>query len=195
MNAPQPTATAANPTITTCDPVPGFAPGIGRYVAQLAELRAKLLREVDQLTPAQLSWHPNPLTESIGTQLLHIAAVEWSWIFQDIFGRPDADFDGWEEAFPIRVDRPQVTGRPLAAFTAKLASVREQTLDALRGLTEADLARLVGEAPVGEGEEARSKLYTIDWILFHLVEHEAHHFGQIELLRRLNAAHVTSPPN
>jgi uncharacterized damage-inducible protein DinB len=177
--------TAANPLVTTCDPVPGFAPGVGRYVAQLTEIRGKLLREVERLTPAQLSYAMDAETESIGTQLLHVAAVEWSWIFQDIFGRPDDDFQGWEEAFPIRVGAPQASGKPLAFYTEKLAAVRAQVLDALRGMSEDDLARLVGEGPVGEGEESRSRLYTIDWILFHLVEHEAHHVGQVELLRRL----------
>lgn len=32
---------------------------------------------------------------------------------------------------------------------------------------------------------SRARLCSIDWILFHLVEHEAHHTGQVELLRRL----------
>lgn len=190
MSTAQPTA--ANPIVTTCDPVPGFAPSIGRYVAQLTETRGKLLREVEHLSPAQLSWFINDQTESIGTQLLHVAAVEWSWIFQDIFGRPDDDYQGWEEAFPIRVGASQVTGKPLAYFTEKLATVRAQVLNALRDLSETDAARLVGEGPVGEGEEPRSRLYTIDWILFHLVEHEAHHTGQVELLRRLLPTSLSS---
>jgi uncharacterized damage-inducible protein DinB len=177
--------TAVNPKITTCDPVPGFARGIGRYVAQLTETRGNLLREVANLSPEQLSWYPNDETESIGTQLLHVAAIEWSWIFQDIFGRPDEEFDGWAEALPIRVGAPQVTGKPLAYFTERLDRVRGQILDALRELSDDDLSRLVGEAPLSEGEERRARLYSIDWILFHLVEHEAHHVGQVELLRRL----------
>jgi uncharacterized damage-inducible protein DinB len=182
--------TADNPKITTCDPVPGFAPGIGRYVAQLTEIRGNLLREVANLSPEQLAWHPNEEMESIGTQLLHVAAIEWSWIFQDIFGRPDEEYDGWEEALPIRVGAPQVCGQPLAYFTEKLAAVRAQALEALRGLADDDLARLVGEAPPSDGEEPRARLYTIDWILFHIVEHEAHHIGQVELLRRLLTSHV-----
>jgi uncharacterized damage-inducible protein DinB len=31
-------------------------------------------------------------------------------------------------------------------------------------------------------------LYTIDWIIWHVLEHEALHVGQIELLRRLGPA-------
>ena len=177
--------TAANPLITTCGPVPGFSPGIGRYVAQLAETRGELLAQVRDLTPAQLAWFPADDVEAIGTQLLHVAAIEWSWIFQDIFGRPDADYDGWEEALPLRIGIAQVSGKPLAYFTDRLERVRAEVLAALRDLTDDDLPRLVGEAPPAEDEEPRSHLYSIDWVLFHLVHHEAHHAGQVELLRRL----------
>lgn len=177
--------TAARPEITSCGPAPGYAPGIGRYVAQLAETRDELLRQVADLTPAQLAWTPNDQIESIGTLLLHVAAVEWSWIFQDIFGRPDEDYDGWEEAFPLRIRAAQVTDKPLPYFTDRLQRVRSQVLEALRGLGDEDLPRLVGEGPPAEDEEPRARLFSIDWILFHLVHHEAHHAGQVELIRRL----------
>ena len=187
----QPTPTPNAPHITTCEPPPGFGPGIGRYLAQLTEIRHELLGHVAKLTPAQLSWYPNDETESIGTQLLHVAAIEWSWIFQDIFGRPDDDYQGWEEAFPLRVGSPQVSGQPLDYFTDRLERVRRETSEALRGLTDDDLTRLVGEGPTAEGEKPRSHLYSIDWILFHLVHHEAHHAGQVELLVRLLPRDVT----
>jgi uncharacterized damage-inducible protein DinB len=191
MSEARPRPTPDNPEITTCSPLPGFCPWAGRYVAQLAETRRELLRQVADLSPAQLSWHPNDETESIGTQLLHVAAVEWSWIFQDIFGRPDDDYQGWEEAFPLRVGASQVIGRALPYFTDRLERVRAEVLAALRGLTDADQDRLVGEGPSPEGIAPRSYLFSIDWILFHLVHHEAHHAGQVELLRRLLPLDVT----
>ena len=181
----EPRPTAAQPLVTDLTAPPEFSPGIGRYVAHLTETRAELLRPLAGLTPAQLAWHPDHQTESIGTQLLHVAAVEWSWTFQDMFGRPDEDYDGWEEAFPLRIGAPQVTGQPLSYFTDQLERVRQEVIGALRGLSDADLPRLVGEAPPAEGEEPRSQLYSIDWVLFHLVHHEAHHAGQVELLVRL----------
>jgi uncharacterized damage-inducible protein DinB len=178
--------TAAHPRLVTCDPVPGYSPQIGRYVAQLAEVRADLLHELDGLTPAQLDWHPDERTESIGTLLLHLDAVEWSWIYQDIFGAPDAAYPGeWAEAMPIRLGVPQVQGRPLASYLDQLAASRARTLEALRGFSDADLTRLVGEAEPPAGWEPRSTLYTIDWIIWHKIEHEATHDGQVELLRRL----------
>ena len=181
--------TAANPRIVTCDPVEGFTPQIGRYVAQMNEVRADLKEQLDGLSIGQLDWHPDERTESIGTSLLHINAVEWSWIHEDILGRPDTEYPGvWEEAMPIRVGVPQVTGRPLEWYLAKLDATRERTLEVLRGFTDADLPRLVGEAEPPPGLEKRSYLYTIDWIIWHLIQHESAHLGQIELLRRLGPA-------
>jgi hypothetical protein len=155
--------TAARPRIITCNPVEGYSPQIGRYVAQLTEVRQDLLHELAALTPAQLDWHPNDQTESIGTLLLHLDAVEWSWMHEDILGALSDAYPGsWEEAMPIRVSVPQVQGRALDAYLSQLAATRVQTLELLRGWTDADLARLVGEAAPPPGVEPRSTLYTID---------------------------------
>ena len=180
------TPTAAHPRIVTCDPVAGYSPHIGRYVAQMTQVREDLLHELDGLTTAQLDWRPNDQTESIGTLLLHLDSVEWSWIYQDIFGAEDDAYPGsWAEAMPIRMEVPQVQGRPLAAYLDHLAAGRARTLEILRGFTDADLARQVGEAEPPPGREPRSTLYTIDWIIWHIIRHEATHVGQVELLRRL----------
>ncbi|HMA37835.1 MAG TPA: DinB family protein [Chloroflexia bacterium] len=178
--------TAAHPRITTCDPVAGFPPQIGRYVAQLTEVRADLKHEVAGLTVAQLDWHPDAQTESIGTLLLHLDAVEWSWMHEDLLGAAAAAYPGqWPEAMPIRRGVPQVSGRPVEHYLQQLDATREQTLQILRDFADADLARLVGEAEPPPGVEKRSELYTVDWIIWHVIEHEATHVGQIELLRRL----------
>ena len=178
--------TAANPRIVTCDPVAGYSPQVGRYVAQLNEVRADLLHELNGLSVEQIDWHPDEQTESIGTLLLHLDAVEWSWIHQDIFGATDDAYPGsWDEAMPIRVGVPQVQGRPLEAYLEQPATGRARTLEVLRGFTDADLARRVGEGEPPRGMEPRSVLYTIDWIIWHIIEHEAMHVGQVGLLRRL----------
>jgi len=178
--------TAANPRIVTCDPVEGYSPQIGRYVAQMNEVRSDLKGELKDLSIEQIDWHPDEQTESIGTMLLHIDAVEWSWIHEDIFGRPDSEYPGdWSEAMPIRVSAPQVQGRPVEWYLQKLDATRERTLEVLGGFTDADLPRLVGESEPRPGQEKRSYLFTIDWIIWHIIEHEATHVGQVELLRRL----------
>jgi uncharacterized damage-inducible protein DinB len=180
------TPTAADPKITTCNPVPGYTPQIGRYVAQLIEVRSDLKQEIAGLSIEQIDWHPNDTVESIGTLLLHVASVEWSWLHEDMLGRPSEEYPGdWAEAMPIRVGVAQISGRPVEWYIQHLDSIREGTLAILRGLTGADLAKLVGEAEPPPGEEKRSRLFTIDWIIWHIIEHEATHVGQVEMLRRL----------
>src|SRR5213596_512879 len=109
--------TAANPKVTTCDPIEGYTPQIGRYMAQLTEVRNDLKQEVAGLSIAQLDWHPDEQTESIGTLLLHCDAIEWSWLHEDVLGRPSAEYPGdWSEALPIRVGVPQVMGRSVEHY-------------------------------------------------------------------------------
>ena len=48
--------TAADPRIVTCDPVAGYPPRIGRYVAQLAEVRGDIEKiEGRQRSPAYVA--------------------------------------------------------------------------------------------------------------------------------------------
>jgi uncharacterized damage-inducible protein DinB len=188
--------TAANPEIITCDPVEGYTPQIGRYVAQMNEVRADLKEQLDGLAIEQIDWHPDENTESIGTMLLHIDGVEWSWIFEDIFGKPDSEYPGvWAEAMPIRAGVPQVQGRPLEWYLKKLDATRERTLEVLRSFMDADLPRLVGESIPRPGQEKRSWLFTIDWIIWHIIQHEAAHVGQVELLKRLGPQPVPEQPS
>ncbi len=163
-------------------PAPGYPPQIGFLLAQLEDIREDTKRYTRDLTPSQLSWHPNLKVESIGTLLLHIAAVEWSWIFEDIFKRPMGP--EWEIAFPIRVGKPQVSGEPLDFYLAKLDAVRAEIKTGLATLTDADLDREI-ISPDQSGSSPPVHSYTIRWILYHLAEHEAHHRGQIAVMKRL----------
>lgn len=160
-----------------------FSEQVGRYVAMLEDVRRRVKQYVNGLTPEQLSWTPNPRVESIGTVLLHIAAVEVSWIQEDICRKPMSEAE-WGIAFPIRLGISQVSGEPLAYYLEKLDRTRAETREILRGLTDADLQRVVSPLEPGD-PNAPPTTYTIEWILYHLVEHEAHHKGQIAVMKRL----------
>ena len=162
-------------------PPAGFAPRIGQYIAQLEDVRGRTMRYAEGLSPWQLAWFPNPKVESIGTLLLHIAAVETSWIQEDIMRQPMGE--EWRIAFPIRFGIPQISGKPLEFFIEKLDSSRAMTRQVLAKMTDADLDRSVTSLDDEGAVEAQR--YTIEWILYHLVEHEAHHKGQIAMMRRL----------
>ena len=177
--------TAANPAITTCGPVPGYSPGIGRYVAQLAETRDELLPEVRNLTPEQLAWHPERRRRIDRHPAPPRRRNRVVLVLPGHLRPPGRRLRRLGGGVPAP-DRDRAgDGKPLAYFTDRLERVRADVLAALRDLTDDDLPRLVGEGEPDEGEEPRARLYSIDWVLFHLVHHEAHHAGQVELLRRL----------
>ncbi len=162
-------------------PSPEFTPQIGLFVAQMEELRRETKRYVQDLSAEQLSWHPTPKVESMGTLLLHIAAVELSWIQEDILRQPMDE--EWRIAFPIRYGTPQLTGESLAFYVEKLDAVRSQVRPMLQTLQDNDLERTI--TPLDAAGDANRTEYSIRWILFHLIDHEAHHKGQIAQLKRL----------
>lgn len=163
-------------------PAEGYTPKIGAYLAQMEDVRARTLKYINGLSQRQLSWYPNEKCESIATLLLHIAAAERSWIGEDIMRKPMEEW--WKIAFPIRYNIPQVSGKKLSYFTDILATTRQETKDALKTLTDDDLTREIAPLDPGELDNAE-KRFSIEWILYHLVEHEAHHKGQIAVMKRL----------
>jgi uncharacterized damage-inducible protein DinB len=168
----------------TISPLGGFGPRIGSFLWQLDDVRKRTLEYVDGLSPEELAWTPDKKVESIGTQLFHIAAVERSWIGEDIDRRPMGE--EWALAFPIRRRIEQIRDKPLDYFIDTLHVVRQETRIVLAHLTDGDLSRQI--TPLDQGDVGDS--FSIEWILYHLVEHEAHHKGQIAVLKRLyRAAH------
>ncbi|MCP4632178.1 MAG: DinB family protein [candidate division Zixibacteria bacterium] len=157
----------------------GYPPAIGKYLYMMEDVRERTLNYIQGLTVEQLSWHPNPRVESIGTLLLHIAAIEFSYIQEDIMQREMGE--EWKIAFPIRFNIPQISGKELDYFVDKLNEVRNETKAILKTLTDEDLNR---EITLHDSGDSPTK-FSIEWILYHLVEHEAHHKGQIAVMKRL----------
>lgn len=161
--------------------VTGYPPRVGSYLAQMEDVRRQLKKSVEGLTPEQLSWHPNDKVESVGTLLLHIAAVELSWIGEDIMRRPMSD--DWKIAFPIRFGIPQVKGRPLEYYLSTLDDVRNRTKADLATLVDSDLERII--TPLDPGDPSSNMQFSLEWILYHVIDHEAHHKGQVAVMKRL----------
>jgi len=142
----------------------------------MVRTRGRLLRVVEDLTDSEIDYSPDmKKIETIGTLLLHIAAVEWSWIFEDIDGE-EMDYEKWKHAFALREEISQLTKQGLQFYIDRLIEVRSDVFARLRNLDDSKLHKLVD---VGSAE------VSIEWILFHLLEHEALHIGQISLLSRL----------
>ena len=153
-----------------------LSPRVAFIFSMMDKVRTRLLRVIEETPDEEIDFTPDAENiETIGTLLLHIAGVEWSWIFEDMDGE-EMDYEGWKHAFPLRENIPQLTGKGKQFYIDKLHEVRNDVRERLRDIDDSSLYHLIdiGQAKV-----------TVEWILFHLIEHEVMHLGQISILNRL----------
>jgi len=163
--------------ILTLDPI-ADDPEIGRWLAAMQDARRDTLRELETVTPAVLDWRPDGPLNSIGTLLYHVALIETSWLLDDIFeGDPGP---AWLPALLPFEDRDgtgrliQVEGQPLSTHLDRLAAVRAYLLVRLRSISNDDFHR---PRRLADYDAAP------DWVLHHLLQHEAEHRSHIAWLR------------
>jgi hypothetical protein len=72
-------------------------------------------------------------------------------------------------------------GKDLAYYDALLLQARKFVKDQLVSLPEAEMERVIERTR----DDGTKRLCTVRWILYHILEHFAGHFGQILLLRHL----------
>ena len=151
---------------------------IGFLVGQMEDVRTLLLNEIKGLTQEEIDYTPDVNTvETIGTLVFHIADVENSWMFEAVDGQK-LDFDKWKYAFPLRqtLNPRQQTGKPLDYYLEILKETRENVKKRIEKFTDEDLQKHYSN---------RFGNFTLEWVLYHNQQHESHHIGQINLLKRL----------
>ncbi len=159
----------------------------GRFLWQLDDQSRRLTEDTRGATPEELGWQLAPGMNTIGMLLAHIAVVEVSWIRRGVheiddlgdgvlpIGRPETGMPLPADAAPP----PALDGKSLAFFDDLLMRSRDHTRRELAALDDADLDRHFRRRPKPDAEMELS----IGWMLYHLVEHEAGHYYQINLLR------------
>jgi uncharacterized damage-inducible protein DinB len=152
-------------------------PEIGRWLWALQETRERTLRALEGLSPAAVDWLPDGDESSIGTILYHIADIETDWLYVEVLeqDRPPEVVALFPHA--TRDDQGRLTqavGFGLAEHLRRLEVVRGLLLVAYQrmGLEEFRRARSLENYDV-----------TPEWVLHHLMQHEAEHRGQLGTLR------------
>lgn len=140
-------------------------------------VRADLKATVAGLDAADLDRDPGHGAPSIVRLYAHAGSSEAWWITK--VWRKESVPEAWKPLIELgNLAKPAPAARPsLAELTAALDAVRESTRLALIKVTDAELDRAAIATKQGKA--------TLRWVLHHLAEHEAHHRGQIALLRRL----------
>ena len=160
------------------DPYPSREPEIGRWLWALQDARRRTLRDIGELdlTQAMLDWLPGGVDSSIGTTLYHLADIEADWLYVEVLEQPLPPELTALFSYPTRDDKgllTQVQGVTLAKHLSLLEKVRHILLDVYAQMDLADYRRV------------RSLDYydvTPEWVLHHLLQHEAEHRGTLRSL-------------
>ena len=160
--------------------LPGYEAEVGRLLWMLEETRRRTKECLEGVNPAVLDWTPLPTANSIGTLLYHIAAIEADWLYMEVLE---------EQTFPPDLvtlfpdDVRDETGRLVMARGTSLATSLDR-LDVVRGHGVAAF-REMSPAEFRRERDFPDYRVTPEWVLHHLIQHEAEHRGQIGLLRDL----------
>lgn len=156
----------------------GYLPEIAPWIWALEDVRQTVKQLLEGISQEQLDYQP-PGRHSVGSLLYHIALIESDWLFVEVM-ETDIDED-LKALLPYDNltdgEMTAVAGQTLAQHLARLDAVRAKLLACFAQMDLADWRR---------ARELPNYTVTPEWVLYHLVEHEAHHRGQMaETLRLL----------
>ena len=127
---------------------------------------------------------PGERFHSIKDLILHVPAVEDSWLHEDIL----QDQPIWEGTSDLEgaADGPYYASKSLSQLLDYWRGVEASTLSYLERLTPEELTRKI-TVNGSTGEEH----FTVEGLLWHVLQHEVRHTAQIALL--LRQARFTPP--
>ncbi|MGE1165316.1 DinB family protein [Peribacillus sp. SIMBA_075] len=159
--------------------LPEYEEEIGRWLWCLEDVRRTLITELTGISQNSLDSKMDE-RQTIGSLLYHIALVEADWLYEEVLV---TEWDSEIRAlFPLecRADDGSLThieGQTLEEHFYRLNKVRQVFLSNFRSmnLTDWRKPRVLDQYDV-----------TPEWVVYHLIEHESHHRGQIfQLLKKL----------
>jgi uncharacterized damage-inducible protein DinB len=168
------------------------------FYTQLED-QARILHEsIQGMTAQELEWQPERGMNTIGMLLAHNAIVDVFWTQIAILGIKETDsvpvlgITMDDDGLPLAPDAEapaNLKGKPLAFYedllTRGLAYVRE----AWSKVSDADMDKeITRDRPDGS-----QRILSVRWAMYHILEHDAGHRGQIQLLRHHYTAAVGAP--
>jgi uncharacterized damage-inducible protein DinB len=161
-------------------PVIGFPREIGYYLAAWDRARAQTNKLLEDLTPEEIARRVLPNIHSIGALALHLGEAEFYWM-QFVVAKREATeenkkFSHWCDTLETDFDK----GYTAQYCLEKINAISQRTWESLMGKTDADLEVPHLRDDLGEPMELSLRL-----ILQRMIDHEAHHRGQMAMIKRL----------
>ena len=128
-----------------------------------------LIKSIEALSLEQLSMRPAPHLRSIGQNVAHIVGARANW-FYFVLGIGDeslAELGKW--------NRRDHQVQSAAELIAGLKFTWQLIHDTLSRWTAADLSAIVQDTD----DDGTVHNYTRQWVIWHLIEHDMHHGGEL----------------
>jgi Protein of unknown function (DUF664) len=172
------------PNIDVLGPRPGYSPQVGTFVSMLTWMREAngVLVATKGLTQADLDVLFDANANTIGALMLHLAATETYYGMNTFGGMKWGSWSDdikkqWDAAMDLGdAGRKTIKGHDRDYYVGVLHDVREKTLAEFKKHDDTWLLAETKDSNWGPVNNL------CKW--FHVCEHEAHHTGQIALLRK-----------
>jgi uncharacterized damage-inducible protein DinB len=129
-----------------------------------------LIGALAALTPEQLDYGSAPHLRSVGENCRHMLGARGRWCIYilDIRDDPLPDLARW--------DAKDAAARTSAELAEGLHVSWRLLRDAMQGWSAEDLAVTI---PNVDREPGEPEVFTRQWVIWHLIEHDLHHGGEI----------------
>ena len=159
-------------------------PEIGRWLWAIQDTRDRTMRALAGMPPSIIDWLPPDDESSIGTILYHMADIEADWLYVEVLeqpSRPEVAALFPHETRDAQGRLTQVQGFTLEQHLSRLETVRTLLLDVYQRMDLAEFRR---------ARSLPSYDVTPEWVLHHLMQHEAEHRSQLATLRARAERHI-----
>lgn len=162
------------------EPLPGFPREIGYYLASFQFGRGQTKELLRDLTNEEIARRFLPELHSIGAIALHLGECEY-WYFQTIAAEKEMTDEGQKLShFCDTIETDHDKGLSAEYLINTLDTISELNREMLARLTDADLDKFHPRTDVDPPREL-----SLRWMLQLTIDHEAHHRGQISMIKRL----------
>ena len=155
-------------------------------IYMLEDIRKVTLQGIGGLTKEQLFAEPMPGEFPIGSYLMHLGEADIGW-YETLSGEKIPDelkkrcyYSAWFDVPKEEYNPPKEAIEPDEYITA-ITEVRNILINYIRNMSDEDLEIKLKRKRSAAVEVEISKL----WIIYHLIEHEAHTRGQMFMLIRM----------
>lgn len=166
---------SASMSFAQLNPAKGYDHDIGNMVSMLENLRARVIGSVQGLNQEQTDFLLDDKANRIGAMIMHLAATE---VYYQVFTFENREFNDaekakWGVALSLGDEaRAEFVGKPIDYYLKAWTEVRSKTKELLETKDDGWISKKIKGTDINN-----------HWAWFHVMEHQANHMGQINMLR------------